>query len=70
MRKNTNVTYFAEGLTEIKGEKVKGVLTILGADFEHIEKGFYISNGHKSPFAYKVDPNSVVILGDYIVALF
>lgn len=68
--KNVTVTYYAEGKLEGSNEVVKGILTILGADFEHIPKGFYLGNAKNSPFAYKVDPDSVIILGDHIASLF
>lgn len=64
-----NITYYATGITE-NGESVKGILTLLGADFDYIKKGFYISNLAGAPFAYSVKPESVVILGDSIANLF
>ncbi len=64
----SNVTYYARGITEA-GDIVKGVLTLLGADYNGIKKGFYIGNLSGAPFAYSVKSDSVVILGNSILDL-
>jgi hypothetical protein len=41
-----------------------GKLSILAFDFENVEAGYYISNKNQSPFAYRVKPETINIVGN------
>lgn len=53
---------------QFNGELVSGYLTILSFDYGDIKEGYYISN-YNNPFAYKVNPDSVYMMGDNVQLL-